>query len=166
MNKTLLVIVLLSPGFSQAEVFKCEVSGKIVYQQKPCTSDAVQKEMSVGTSNHDSLKAKKSPTAVVEKPVVNDYSTVQHDYSVEDQTKIIRSVKEYVKNNMKDPDSTQFKDDFSIIRRRNNSTGEEFNVVHLFYNSKNSYGGYTGFKECIIRVQNDGQIIPSELDFL
>ena len=52
----------------------------------------------------------------------------------------IKNATEVIKNRMKDPESTQFRN----LRIVTNTVGEKF--VCGESNSKNSYGGYVGFK--------------------
>jgi hypothetical protein len=58
-----------------------------------------------------------------------------------DQTKLIESAKTHVKDQLKDPASAQFKN----VVVRVNAGPNRVTVVCGRVNSKNSFGGYTGF---------------------
>lgn len=76
----------------------------------------------------------------------------------------INAAQQEIKNQMKDPESTKFKG----VREATNSQGESFVCGEV--NSKNSYGGYVGFKSFAFKSGKsviDGSFdTPDDYEFL
>ena len=61
----------------------------------------------------------------------------------------------FVKNQMKDPESTQFKG--LAVVNRTNKQGVEQTIVTGELNAKNSYGGYVGFYTFNVSIGGNGE---------
>jgi ribosomal protein L37E len=62
-----------------------------------------------------------------------------------------------VKKRLKDPDSAEFKDVFANV-------GENISVACGYVNSKNSFGGYTGYQRFISNGLSEGTFLENEME--
>jgi hypothetical protein len=126
--KTALAVFLVISASGANAVNKCTMaSGSIVYQDRPCESNAIAKVItpveSVGANtSRGSFKAYTPP----------DPNTLP--------IKTEEQLKEIVQSTLKDPESARFKNITYLSQRA--LCGE--------VNSKNSYGGYVGFKSFVV----------------
>lgn len=68
------------------------------------------------------------------------FSITSFSFATDKESTFLKEAKTHIKDQMKDPDSTQFRN----MRIISNTIGEK--AVCGEVNAKNSYGGYTGFK--------------------
>lgn len=85
--------------------------------------------------------------------------TMTTSTSIAANDNLISQTKQHVKDMLKDPESAQFKD----VKVAINSKGEK--TVCGQVNSKNSYGGYTGFKSFYVKNNNGLIYFEDDLNY-
>jgi len=134
MFRTILTLfLLLAASFIQADIYKCNDGGKIVYQGKPCKGEVLDSKVKP--------KDKSSKEAL----------SVQFEREAEtSEIELMKKLaKNYLSHALKDPES--LKDlSWNFFEKRKYGYAVSFS-----YRAKNSYGAYTGIQESIMYLHED-----------
>lgn len=154
------VMLALSAPAAHA-IYKCQVDGRIVYQDRPCTAAGPTSEILIppkAAAAKSPETARAPPATAVPANSAGDDIDACGPIPVDDEhrEKLKRVAKLAVAKALKDPDSARF--DAEMMHARLQCADGKREFVCGKVNSKNSYGGYGGSKIWLFAMTDGGYI--------